>query len=345
MIFSSPLWLALVPVIAVAFLARRIQAKKAGERASGKISFSSLAGFSGSPVTWRARAVRTLPWMQGVAMIAVVLALARPQHGFEVTEAVTEGITIAMAIDVSSSMSALDLGEGEGGTSRNRLQVVQQTFSDFIAGKDDLPGRESDLVSLIAFARYADSLTPPTLDHETLLRLVDSLEPVSEPEEDGTAVGDAILAGLDSLSSARNTSRVMVLLTDGSHNAGLADPLRAAEAAEALDVRIYTIGAGSQGRAEIPARPGETSGRRMQVFIDEFTLTKIAETTGGKYFRATNIEGLRAIYAEIDRLEKNRNVARNYQRSVDLYPWFLAAALFLVLLRAALDVTVLRTVP
>lgn len=343
MTFASPAWLAALPALALAaLLARARRRDAAGPRAVG---LPSVAGLRRGPVSARAVAARGLPWLGVAAAGALAVALARPQYGFEVTEAVTEGISIAMVIDTSSSMSALDLGADGGDGPRNRLDVVQRTFADFIEGTDELPGRGADLVSLVAFARYADTLTPPTLDHGTVLRLAGALEPVALPDEDGTAVGDAILAGLDTLSGAGGAGRVLLLLTDGSHNAGVAAPQVAAEAANALGVRVYAIGAGSRGLAEMPARAGESEGRRVQVFIDEFTLTRVAEATGGRYFRATDEEGLRRIYAEIDRLEKGRNVARHFQRNVDLYPWLLALALGLVLLRAAMDATLLRVAP
>lgn len=343
MSFAEPWWLALLAL--PLFAAFRVLSRPARRQAGGGVGVASLASFDGAPVGVRVRAARLLPVLSMLACVALIVAMARPQAGFEVTERVTEGIAIAMVVDVSSSMSALDLG-GEGEADRNRLEVVKDTFHDFIAGASGrLPGRGSDLVSLVTFGRYADTLTPLTLDHESLLQLSASLRPVQLPEEDGTAIGDAILAGLDSLSGEGHASSVIILLTDGSHNAGTVVPMVAAEAARALGVRIYAIGAGSQGRVAMPVSPGSSETRMVQVFIDEFTLTRVAEATGGRYFRATDAEGLLAVYEEIDQLEKGQNVARHYQRRVDVYPWFLALAMILVLLRVALDATALRVAP
>ena len=319
--------------------------RQPGKREGRQVGFASLASFRAGPVGLRAHAARVLPGLSVLAWIALVVALARPQAGLEVTERVTEGIAVAMVVDVSSSMSARDLGGAEDDP-RNRLEVVKDTFRDLIAGTGELlSGRGSDLVSLVTFGRYADTLTPLTLDHKTVLQLTDSLVPVTLPEEDGTAIGDAILAGLDSLTAEEHASRVLILLTDGSHNAGTVEPLVAAEAAKALGIRIYAIGAGSRGLVAMPVGPGEEETRLVQVFIDEFTLTKVAEATGGRYFRATDAAGLRAIYGEIDQLETGRNVARHYQRKVDLYVWFLGLALVLMVTRAGLEATVLRVAP
>lgn len=343
MSFAEPWWLTLLILVPLTVLASR--ARPARSRVGGTVGVASLHSFREAPLSVRVLAARSMPAFSLLAWIVLIAALARPQAGFEVTERETEGIAIAAVVDVSSSMSALDLG-GEREASRNRLEVVKDTFRDFVAGAgDNLPGRSSDLVSLVTFGRYADTLTPLTLDHESLLQLTKSLRPVELPEEDGTAIGDAILAGLDSLTAETHASPVMILLTDGSHNAGTVDPLVAAEAARALGVRIYAIGAGSRGLAAMPVSPGSTDIRMVQVFIDEFTLTRVAETTSGRYYRATDEEGLRSIYEDIDQLEKGRNVARHYQRRVDLYPWFLALALMLVMLRALLDATTLRVAP
>ena len=343
MSFAEPWWLALLALSLPAVF--RVLPRWARRQTGSAVGVASLESFHGAPVGARVQAARLLPVLSALACVALILALARPQAGFEVTERVTEGIAIAMVVDVSSSMSALDLG-GEREADRNRLEVVKDTFHDFIAGKGDrLPGRGSDLVSLVTFGRYADTLTPLTLDHESLLQLSASLQPVHLPEEDGTAIGDAILSSLDSLAGGEHASSVIILLTDGSHNAGTVEPLVAAEAARALGVRIYAIGAGSQGRVAMPVSPGSSETRMVQVFIDEFTLTRVAEATGGRYYRATDAEGLLAVYEEIDQLEKGQNVARHYQRRVDLYPWFLALAMILLLLRAGLDATALRVAP
>jgi Ca-activated chloride channel homolog len=230
----------------------------------------------------------------------------------------------------------------------DRLEAVKATFRAFVEGDSGaLAGREGDLVGMIMFARYADIISPLTLDHRAVLELLDQVELVSLAEDDGTAVGDAIVAGVDRLREASGASRVMILLTDGSHNAGEVEPLAAARVASALGIKIYTIGAGSRGIALMPvrARSGGLEYRPAQVFIDEHTLEQVARLTGGHYFRATDADALRAIYAEIDRLETATNVAEHYQRYLEAFPLVLLAALALLALEVVLVSTRLRTVP
>ena len=287
-----------------------------------------------------------LPWLRALALALCVVALARPQWGLETTEVHAEGIAIVMAVDISSSMGALDLTMDNRQT--DRLEVVKRTFVDFVEGDAaELTGRDGDLIGLLTFARFADGLSPLTLDHTALLSQVDQVTIVPLPEEDGTAIGDAIVMGVERLRRAAGSSRVLILLTDGSNNAGDTAPLQAAQIAQALGIKVYTIGAGSRGIALMPvrARGGGTELRQTQVYIDEHTLTQIAELTGGRYFRATDGAALRAIYAEIDRLEKARNVADHYQRYVEGFPVFVLAAFGLLLFEIAMVNTRLRTVP
>jgi Ca-activated chloride channel homolog len=289
---------------------------------------------------------KALPWLRALVLILLITALARPQWGVEATKIQREGIAIAMVIDVSGSMAALDLQIGE--RQANRLDVVKETFRDFVAGDNGaLPGREGDIIGMITFARYADAMSPLTLDHNALIGLLDQVEIVQLPEEDGTAIGDGMVAGIELLRGAAGVSKVMILLTDGSHNAGDAEPIEAAQIASALGIRIYTIGAGTRGIALMPSRNRDGSINYVpgQVFIDEFTLERIATMTGGRYFRATDEAALRAIYGEIDRLEKARHVAESYQKYVDAFGPLLALGLGLLLLEVMLVNTCLRTVP
>ena len=164
---------------------------------------------------------------------------------------------------------------------------------------------------MVTFARYADNISPPTLDHEALLGLLDQVGIVELPTEDGTAIGDAIVRAIDLLGEAEGASKAIILLTDGSYNAGEAEPLVAAQIAGAYGIRIHAIGAGTRGTAlmPVPAADGGIDYRPSEVTIDEATLEQIAQLSEGRYFRATDAAALRSIYAEIDRLEKGRNVA------------------------------------
>ena len=234
-----------------------------------------------------------------------VVALAGPQWGVETTRILREGIAIAMVIDTSSSMSAIDLRLEDRPS--NRLDVVKAAFRDFVTGgATGVDGRGNDAIGMVTFARYADNISPPTLDHEALLGLLEQVRIVELPPEDGTAIGDAIVRAIDMLEQTRAASKVIILLTDGSYNAGEVEPLVAAQVAGAYDIKIYAIGAGTHGTALVPvaAPGGGTDYLSSEVSIDEATLTQIAQLTNGKYFRATDAEALRAIYGEIDRLEK-----------------------------------------
>jgi Ca-activated chloride channel family protein len=296
--------------------------------------------------SWRARMRQALPWLRALVLVLIVIARARPQWGVEATQIQREGIAISMVIDISGSMAALDLQIGE--RQANRLDVVKETFRDFVTGdKGALPGRDGDVIGMITFARYADVMSPLTLDHKALIGLLQQVEIVQLPEEDGTAIGDGMVAGIEQLRSAAGASKVMILLTDGSHNAGDAEPIAAAQIASALGIKVYTIGAGTRGIALMPSRNRDGSINYVpgQVFIDEFTLERIASITGGRYFRATDAAALRAIYGEIDRLAKARYVAESYQKYVDVFGPLVALGLGLLLLEVVLVNTRLRMVP
>ncbi len=298
------------------------------------------------PPSWPARLRAALPWLRAAVLILAIVALARPQWGIEATKIQREGIAIAMVVDISSSMGALDLQIDE--RQANRLEVVKATFRDFVSGDGGaLPGRDGDAIAMITFARYADTLSPLTLDHGALLGLLGRVELVPLPEEDGTAIGDGMVAAVERLRAAEGGGRVMILLTDGSHNAGDAEPLDAARIASALGIRIYAIGAGTRGVALMPSRNRDGSIDYVpgQVFIDEYTLERIAALTGGRYFRATDAAALRSIYREIDRLEKGRHVAETYQQYVDVFAPVVAAGILLLLLEIVLVNTWLRTAP
>jgi len=281
--------------------------------------------------TWRQR----LAWVPAALTLAavalMVVALARPREGREQTIVDADGIAIEMVVDRSGSMQAMDFQID--GQHVDRLTAIKSVAGRFIQGdektheNEGLVGRVSDLVGLITFAGFADAITPPTLDHAFVLAQLNHQEIVSRRDEDGTAIGDAISLAIEKLNTLdRHTgtdghtqekvkSKVLILLTDGENNAGDVDPLQAAELAEKMGVKIYTIGVGTRGSAPMPVRnpfTGQQDVQWVEVNIDEDTLTKIADTTGGKYFRATDTESLAAIYHEIDQLEKTSVEARHF---------------------------------
>ncbi|MGI9333267.1 MAG: vWA domain-containing protein, partial [Gammaproteobacteria bacterium] len=335
---------------------------------------------------------RALPWLRMLALALVVGALARPQWGMEVEQVYRKGIAIAMVVDISSSMGALDLELDERAS--NRLEVVKRTIRAFVLGgaekperasssahggsdppaenvrtedaraqgtlehnataggevdrvQPDYAGRAGDLISMVTFARYADLVSPLTSDHEALLGLLERVTLATIPEEDGTAIGDGIASGIDSLRRSEGASRVMIVLTDGSNNAGAVSPIDMASAAKALGIRIYTIGAGTRGIALMPARgrDGAMEMRPAPVYIDEYTLEKVAGISGGKFFRATDGQALGQIYAEIDQLEKARQVTQRQQRFAEAAPLFLLVALLLLSVELLLAFTYLRVAP
>jgi Ca-activated chloride channel family protein len=338
--FAHPEALLLLLLIPVLMLLLR---RRGGRRAIGFPTSHQLARLRPSLA---ARLHAALPWLRALVLGLAVLALAGPQWGVETTRILREGIAIAMVIDTSSSMSAIDLRLDDRPS--NRLEVVKATFREFVSGgAAGVEGRGSDAIGMVTFARYADTVSPPTLDHEALLGLLDQVRIVELPPEDGTAIGDAIVRAIDMLEQADGASKVMILLTDGSYNAGEVEPLVAAEVAGAYGIRIYTIGAGTHGTALMPvaAPGGGTEYLASEVSIDETTLAQIAQLTDGRYFRATDAEALRSIYAEIDRLEKAQNVAEHHQRYVEIYPLVITVGLALLLVEVVLVTTRLRTIP
>lgn len=316
--FHSPhyLWLlVLIPWIAWLLFRRR----------TTPVEFSSTQTLVHLPKTWRQR----LAWLPSAMFLAaimlLILAMARPQEGRKQTISESEGIAIEMLVDRSGSMQAMDFQID--GQHVDRLTAIKNVAGKFVMGSDQLEGRFSDLIGLITFAGNADGVTPPTLDHAFLVAQLNDSQIVTQRSEDGTAIGDAIglavekLTALDQSRGRDVKSKVAILLTDGENNAGDVDPIQAAELAATLGVKIYTIGVGTKGQAPVPVTD-PFSGRRvmrwMDVNIDEETLTKVADLTGGKYFRATDTESLGDIYKAIDQLEKSEIEEKQY---VDYREW------------------------
>jgi Ca-activated chloride channel family protein len=242
-----------------------------------------------APRRWIGR----LPYvLRGAALAALALAVSRPRTGTTVVELESEGIAIVLAVDISSSMLALDM------TPRDRLEAAKETVSQFVRA------RAHDRLGLVAFAGEALTQVPLTVDHDVVRQAVENLQ-VGQLE-DGTAIGTAIATAANRLRRAPGESKVVVLLTDGENNRGEIDPLTAAQASAAYGVRIYTIGVGSDGVAPVPVARGPFGYEyaNMPVRIDEALLRRVAEATGGQYFRATNAQALSEIYARIDALER-----------------------------------------
>ena len=310
--FHSPYVLLLLLVLPI--LAWRMWAA----RQSVSLAFSSTDFASSIRPTFRQRMMWVPAALTLLTMAVLIVALAGPREGRQETIANTEGIAIEIVVDRSGSMRAMDFKKQD--VPVDRLTAGKDVVGRFVLGEGDLEGRFSDLIGLVTFARNADGMTPPTLDHPFLVSQLNESSIVNRNSEDGTAIGDAIglavekLAALDKNQKQEIESKVIILLTDGENNSGSLEPIQAAELAKMMNIKVYTIGVGTKGRAPVPVTNaiGRQIIRWMDVNIDEKTLQKIADTTNGKYFRATDTESLEEIYAEIDRLEKSKVEERQY---------------------------------
>jgi Ca-activated chloride channel family protein len=275
--------------------------------------------------------------LRAVALGLIVLAIARPQAGRATTKVHREGVDIVLAVDVSGSMLAEDFTLGSARASR--VDAVKSVVKEFVAAR---PG---DRIGLVLFAGRPYTQCPLTLDHGWLLKNLDRAS--VGMIEDGTAVGSALATATNRLRASTAKTKFVVLLTDGVQNAGRISPETAAEAAAALGIKVYTVGAGTRGMAPYPAKDffGNKVYRPMAVDIDEEALKKVAATTKGRYFRATDTKTLADIYAEIDRSEKTPFESPEFVDYRELYPWLVWPALALVLAEIGLAETVLRKLP
>ena len=269
------------------------------------------------------RRVAALPdWLRMAALVLLIVAFAGPRTGSSVVDIDAEGIAIVLTLDISSSMLAEDFSP------KNRLEVARTTVRDFVAG------RNYDRIGLVAFAGEALTQVPITIDYPVIYAAVEQLQAGTGMLEDGTAIGTAIATAANRLRRAPGQSRVMILMTDGENNRGEIDPLTAARAAAAFGVKIYTIGVGTEGVAPIPVATGPFGVQyaNLPVHIDDELLTRIAELTGGRYFRATTPQALDSVYHEIDRLEKSTvRVNRYTEYTPHHLPLILLASLLVVL--------------
>jgi len=280
---------------------------------------------------------RFLAAMRWFTLLLFIVALARPQFTESETKIKASGIDIVVAIDLSGSMEAEDFEiKGER---VNRLQMAKDVLKKFIERR---PG---DRIGLVAFAGKAYIASPPTLDHAFLEQNLERLQ--LHMIEEGTAIGSGLSAAVNRLRELQSKSKIVILMTDGQSNAGKVPPLTAAEAAQALGTKVYTIGVGTQGTAPMPMQDvfGRKVYRQVPVDIDEKTLREIAGKTGGKYYRADNAETLRKIYDEIDTLEKSEVEVTKYINVKELFHWLVLPGIGLLLLETVLGSTVWRKLP
>jgi len=285
----------------------------------------------------RSRAGRMLLLLRWVSLALLIVALAQPRLIKGESSNRASGIDIVIALDLSSSMASEDF-------ELNRQRVNRLTMSKDVLQKF-ISQRPADRIGLVAFAGRAYVASPLTFDHDFLLQNLDRLQ--LGMIEDRTAIGSGLTSSLNRLRDQQSKSKIVILMTDGQNNAGKVPPLTAAEVAQTLKVKVYTIGVGTRGMAPMPYINvfGQKDYQQVKVDIDEETLTQVAERTGGKYFRADNSENLRKIYTEIDRLEKTEFEVKKYQQYEELFRWVILAGLFVLLLEIILSQTVWRKLP
>ena len=324
----------------------------------GSLRFSTTAHAKQVKRSLRQR-LATLPFLLRIlALTLLAVTLARPQEGREQVRDISRGIAIEMLVDRSGSMSA----EMQFDNNRfNRLEVVKRVFDEFVTGKGgDLPGRPNDLIGMIAFARYADTIAPLTLAHGALSQFLDNLQLVTRRDEDGTAIGDAIALAAARLRTAEETfsehrqdqekdfeikSKIIILLTDGQNNAGSRVPAEAAALAKKWGIKIYTIGVG--GAEGVVRKKGLLGNFLVQTGqgVDHQTLQALADTTGGLFRLAEDADSLRAIYQEIDEMERSEIETIRYLDYRELFQPFLFLVLGFLTLEMILSFTYLRKIP
>jgi Ca-activated chloride channel family protein len=302
-------------------------------RGQGSLRFASTMPLEGIRPSWTIYARHVLFGAGMLALGLMIVALARPQRGTQADEILTEGIDIVIALDASGSMAAEDFEP------HNRFYVAKLVAAKFIESL------RHDRVGLVVFAARAYSKCPPTLDYGVLLNVLKNTE--LGTIEDGTAIGTALATGLNRMRGSKAKSRVIILVTDGVNNRGEIQPIDAADIAATLGVKIYTIGVGSTGMARIPVND-PVYGRvyvDSKVEIDEASLKRIAEITGGIYYRATDTPSLEKIFDEIGRLEKTKIEVKTYTHYNERYHVYLLPALVLILLSTLLGYTRFAKIP
>lgn len=297
------------------------------------IGYSDLRLFINPRRTYKTLLYHVLPIIKTIAMILVIIAMARPQSSFGQREITTEGIDIMLALDISGSMMAEDFKPD------NRLVVSKNVIREFVKG------RQGDRIGLVAFSRQAFTQCPLTTDYQLLLQFIDKVD--FGMVEDGTAIGLALATAANRLISSDAKSKVIILLTDGANNAGQIDPITAAKAIAALGIKVYTIGAGTEGLVDMPVIDPVFGKRyiRTQSDIDEDLLQKVAAMTGGQFFRAKNSAALKDIYDQISAMEKTKIEVKEYYQYNELYVGFLLWGLILFGAEFAFGTVIFRGLP
>ncbi len=316
-------WLLLTLPILIAFYWLRIRKRQHSFRTS------TLDWFTGRKLKSLRQRIVHLPFILRIlGLVLLIVVLTRPQTSDSSKSTNIEGIDIILCIDVSGSMRAMDFKP-------NRLDAAKKTATNFIQG------RPNDRMGLVVFAGEAYTQCPLTTDHQVLTDLIKPLK--NGMIEDGTALGDGLATSVNRIKDSEAISKVIILLTDGVQTAGSLDPLTSAELAKSYGIRIYTIGVGTHGEAPVPVQtPFGEQIVNYPVEIDEDVLQKVAQNTGGNYYRATNNQSLEDIFNEIDNLEKSKIQVDVFKTRYDQYRWFLWPAILLFILELILRLTVFR---
>jgi len=329
--FEQPWWLLLLLVLPAVWFYRHRFHRPAGVSFAPVHNLLTLAAALRSPQLW------LHPALLGLGCAALIFALARPQAGESTSSVHASGIDIMLLLDVSRSMLSEDFQIGNERASR--IDAVKQVTERFIRG------RPNDSIGIIAFAGRPYLVSPLTLDHDWLLSNLGRLQ--IGLTEDGTAIGSALVMGANRLRDLNVKSRVIVLLTDGDNNAGKVPPLTAAEAAAAIGIKIYTIGAGTNGLVPFPTTDqfGNKFYTQEYMPFQEDACRQIARIGSGKFYRATDTRGLNDIFSDIDRLEKHEVTFAEYRAYKDLFAWFAGAGMVLVAIGSICGETVWRQIP
>ena len=302
--------------------------------------YSSVQLVRGILNVTQARSGGFLSALRWLTLALFIVALAQPRLTKSETKVTASGVDIVVALDMSGSMISED------------FQVQNEPVNRFNMARNVLKGfidkRPNDRIGLVVFASEAYIATPLTLDHDYLMQNLDRLK-IGDIEQNRTAVGSALSSAINRLRELKSKSKIVVLMTDGQNNSGKIQPLTAAEAAQALKVKVYTIGVGKRGTAPMPVGrdpfTGQILRREVPVDIDEDTLQKIAQQTGGKYYRADNAENFKAIYTQIDKLEKTEAELKKFAHHRELFGWIISPGLALLLLEILLRQTMFRRLP
>jgi len=324
--FESPLFLILLVILPIAFFF-------ANKRKGSSLRFPTLGVIKTIKYPEAQNPVRFLSLLRILALVLIVIALARPQAIESERELNTKGIDIVLALDISGSMQAEDFAP------ENRLTVAKEEAKKFILG------RKSDRIGLVVFARQSYTQCPLTLDYDVLINLLEDIR--IGMIKDGTAIGLSIANAINRLRDSEAKSKVIILMTDGENNSGNIDPITASELAKGFGIKIYTIGIGREGMVPFPVDDPLFGRRYVQakVNIDEGMLREIATMTGGVYFRARDERSLEQIYKKIDELEKTEVKVKEYANYKELFHYFLWPAIFLLLLEILLGSTILMKLP